>query len=350
MRNLSLYRSLHRISLRRFALLTPVVVLTTMIGAARAQSCIYVPDNRPDQGASSFVPFGNASTTDPAWSACTLQIFVPKSKLGTNAQLITSIAFAPVSSRTRVLGDFRIGLKQTDKTASQLESTFANNASGGGAAFEFHDVEMPVTANTWVHFPVRYLVRPTRSLILSINASSVGSTGSGDAGFRTDPTMDVVYAPTARATQGKVMKGGPKIMICFRTGFIQVFEDAGCVGSNNKQPRLDISGGYKPGQSFTVRLDDAPPTNLAIFVMGLKGFTNQLDLTAAGAPGCALRTTPHFVVPGATVGGKAAVPLQIPNSSSVVGAELAFQWFPYDPTANAFLLTSSNWGFVQIGY
>ena len=242
-------------------------------------------------------------------------------------------------------------MRQTDKAASQLEAAFSRNSNGFGAGKGFKNIRVPTNANTWWRLPIDYPVNPARSLTITIRVRGAGSTGTADAGFRQDPNLYSVHAPTWGAASGKVGRGGPKMMLCLDAGFLHTFDDSSCVGSNNKAPRLDMSGGHDLGQRVVASLSDTPASpSVAILAISLRGYSNGADLRSGGAPGCKLRCARlDLLLPVPTAGGKASVPLVIPNDTRALGALLAFQYFPYDPAANGLKLTSSNWGLLQIG-
>jgi hypothetical protein len=90
--------------------------------------------------------------------------------------------------------------------------------------------------------------------------------------------------------------------------------------------------------AFSLTLSGAVPTVPAAFLVGRSdatwgGISLPLDLTALGAPGCALLVAPEFVF-GATTdaGGGAALSFSIPFAPALAGSAAFAQWMAMDPT------------------
>lgn len=331
----------------RFALLFSVSLPALLPG----QKCVYLADANAASGPSAFVGFGATSNIDAKWSAQRLLMLIPRSKIGTTRRTIRALGFAPVSSRTRVITEMRITIGQTDQTS--LDPLFHKNGSGFTSTVHFQQIEMRTTADRWNRIAVRYPFDPARNLLIHVAVRGAGSTGTGDAGYRQDPNLQVVTATGWNTRQGTVGRGGLKLELCFEGGhLIQLFDDAGCKGSNGKEPRLDLSGSALLGNRFDVGLRDAPgPVGAAVLVWSFRGYlTLGFDLKDAQAPGCALRVALNGVLPVATSAGRATVPFPLPNDPALLRIlPLGFQWFAFDPQANGLQLTSSNWGLVQPG-
>lgn len=321
-------------------------------GGLRAQACIAIGDGNATTGPSGLRPFGKVRTDDAVHAAQTMLIYVPKALFGNKRQRIRSIAFAPSASRTRVFTEIFVGLRQSDKGPTELDPVFSRNSNGFGAGKGFKEIRIPASAGKWWHLPIDYPVNPARNLTITIRVRGAGSTGmASDAGFRQDPNLYSVHAPTWAAPRGTVGRGGPKMLLCVDAGYLHTFDDSACVGSNRKAPRLDLSGGHALGQSFGIALRDAPASpSIAVLAISLRGYSGGADLRRGGAPGCTLRCSRlDFLLPVPTTAGRGRVLLPIPNDLRAIGALLAMQYFPYDPGANGLQLTSSNWGLLQIG-
>jgi len=74
-----------------------------------------------------------------------------------------------------------------------------------------------------------------------------------------------------------------------------------------------------------------------------------LDLTFAGLPGCALRTSPEFAFPVFNRTGRATLSLLLPQDAALLGASFYNQALVADRSANAFGATLSNAGEGRIG-
>jgi hypothetical protein len=130
-------------------------------------------------------------------------------------------------------------------------------------------------------------------------------------------------------------------------GFNRTSLGPGCAGSNGV-PVLDTASVLRIGGSFTTELAGlASGAPLAIVVSGSSsaawGATAlPLDLTPLGMTGCSLRVRPDLISVLPLVGGRAALVLDVPLESSLVGRTLAQQGLSFDPRANAVGLAFSN--------
>lgn len=315
-------------------------------GALRAQNCVYAPDNNAASGPTGTLPFGSSKLESHY-----IQFIVPPSVLGKTKREIRGLGFAPAASLVRHVGDFTITLRQTKKTT--LTTDRLANIGGFSTTAQYNEIDWAVTANTWNRIPARYPYDPANGgLLVEIFCGGAVASGSGDLGFRQDPSVQVLTAsgwgfqPPRNCT---LTKGAPKLEICFDAPFTTLFDNASCKGSNGKFPRLDFAGSSQLGKTLEVKLSDAGSSGLAVLVWGFRS-TAGLDLTAAGAPGCVLRMRLDFIFGFGTTNGAVSAFVPIPNDPKLAGVDpLGFQWFSFDPQANALQFVSSNWGFAQVG-
>ncbi|MBK8976192.1 MAG: serine hydrolase [Planctomycetes bacterium] len=128
----------------------------------------------------------------------------------------------------------------------------------------------------------------------------------------------------------------------------------GCAGSAGT-PQHSAQGTPELGQSISYDLDAAPAGTTVVLNLGLSRTAwNRLPLpfalNALGAPGCFLNVGPIDSASTRTGrGGTASIPLAIPLSQSLIGADLFTQFLVVDPRANAAGLTTTNGLTTHIG-
>jgi hypothetical protein len=128
---------------------------------------------------------------------------------------------------------------------------------------------------------------------------------------------------------------------------------AGTLGPRNP-PVLMHDGIPAPGNTFTLRLAHAQPNALAVLFTGVSrtqwgNLVLPADLGPLGAPTCFVRASGEIALPlAADSGGRAALPLQLPNNQGLLGAQLYQQVLATD-AINALGLVATNSGVVFIG-
>jgi hypothetical protein len=112
-----------------------------------------------------------------------------------------------------------------------------------------------------------------------------------------------------------------------------------CAGSLALAPQLNAGTSPRQGQSFDLKIFQAPSNTAVLFAQGLSASQAgaaalPLDLGVLGAPGCALRISIDATAGGVTNNsGSATQIIIVPNTPSLVG----FRWF-----AQGAVLTSAN--------
>lgn len=119
-----------------------------------------------------------------------------------------------------------------------------------------------------------------------------------------------------------------------------------CCGAAN--PSLSTTGLPKLGQSFSIDLSQAPASASGFLSVGV-GRTN-IDLSIAGAAGCALLCNPSILVPITTdAAGAFAQKVAVPNDTKLMGAKANTQYAVMDAQANSLGLAFSNGGELTAG-
>jgi len=112
-----------------------------------------------------------------------------------------------------------------------------------------------------------------------------------------------------------------------------------CAGSLAQTPQFGTSALPRLGQTFDLRITQAPGNTVVAFAQGLSNTLAgavplPIDLGALGAPGCALLTSTDVVQGGITNGsGGAILPFTVPTTPALAG----FRWY-----AQGAVLTSAN--------
>jgi subtilisin family serine protease len=128
-------------------------------------------------------------------------------------------------------------------------------------------------------------------------------------------------------------------------------------------PILVNDGVPQVGGAFALRLTRAAANGAATLLLGTSrdsrgGVALPIDLTASGAPGCALLVSDdgppwnpsRAAIPVSTDGaGGAAVPLALPGSPSLAGMTFYCQFLALDPAANALGVTTTRGTAARIG-
>ena len=127
------------------------------------------------------------------------------------------------------------------------------------------------------------------------------------------------------------------------------FPSTGCAGSANIPGSLSPVVGQAPviGQTYTLRVDNAPPSALAFGFLDVdatqfQGVPLPIDLTPLGAPGCNLYVGPTLTQPLVPGAGFLAWSVPVPNDPLISGTLVYQQVAFVDPSLNALGLTTTN--------
>ncbi|MBT3340062.1 MAG: hypothetical protein HN405_03895 [Planctomycetes bacterium] len=127
----------------------------------------------------------------------------------------------------------------------------------------------------------------------------------------------------------------------------------GGVSSGGTIPSIGNVGLPVLGSTFDVTVEFGPSNKPTVLFVGFSNtsynrppaFNLPLDMTFYGMPGNFLLTSIDYEFPNNTNGsGQAAMTLAIPNSASLAGMDVYFQWYMVDPAANSRGAVMSNGG------
>lgn len=120
-----------------------------------------------------------------------------------------------------------------------------------------------------------------------------------------------------------------------------------------KVPELDNTGLPQLGGTFDVELSEAPGVAFALLVQGLSDQVysgGPLPSTLPTTQGCDLLVSPDVTETLITsAAGATSRSVSIPNSASLTGLEVFYQWVVLDSAANAIGLVTSDAGRARIG-
>ncbi len=325
--------------------------------AAQTATCIYVPDNSASTGTANVIPFGNAKSST-TWRNQKYQMLVPASFAKGKPILIRDLAFPP--STTNVHNFTKITIRMAMRTASTLDRSFAKNLiTKPATVLSAKNYTWYLKSNTWCMIGLQkpYLWIPqTGNLVIDIETEGSGGLGTTTTGgFHRSTSIERLYAfgwtskPPASG-QSTTSLAAVKVALCSTLADASPF-GLGCKGSAGV-PALAYTGSPKLGSSFTMTLSNAKTNSAAIHVLGFQGGSLTpfpIDLSAAGAPGCALEQSIDSASGAATPNGSAQQTIPVPKDSSLIGARFYSQWFVLDAGANKLGLVGSNYGRVLIG-
>jgi hypothetical protein len=340
---------------RSLALLVPVG-LALASAAASGQRCAYFPDNAVT-GGSNVIPFGHQSPTDATWSNQKYQTLIPAATLGTIPGLIAELAVVPATSGRRQFRSIKVQLAQTTQTA--LTTTFATNLGANPTTvLDARDYYWPSTMDTWtrIGFQKSFLFLPAQgNVVVDIEVQGAGmpDTTTAHAGCRSTSVVRmyaVGWTTTPPATGTLSTSAGLRMELCFDTNDARAF-GLGCAGSNTSVPKLAYGGSAKLGNTLSIDLSAAIASRPVVLLLGITNAAPfPIDLTAAGAPGCRLYTSPDLITVTVTdASGAASIKLPIPNDSGLISLRFYNQFFPIDSQANRLGVSASNYGRALLG-
>ena len=118
-------------------------------------------------------------------------------------------------------------------------------------------------------------------------------------------------------------------------------------------PAMGNTGRPVIGASFDVDLSDALPATFAVLVSGTSDQVyagGPLPTPLPGAPGCELLVSADATSFALTdAAGAASLPVQVPNTASLEGLDVFYQWVVLDGPANTVGLVTSNGGRALLG-
>ncbi len=219
-------------------------------------------------------------------------------------------------------GDFD-GDGKTDLIASAfLEDTGRPN---GGAVFVYSGVDYRRIFATYGSTSAQQLGRGV-TFVGDMNGDGLGDLAAGAPGYF-----------GAGADSGGVLAfcGAPAAAATSTFGI-------GCPAA--RPFRLSYGGTPRPGQAFSIVLQDGPITVSQAWLVFAVREQAPLDLTAAGMTACTLYQPLDVLVPVSLSAGAATVPLSIPTSAVACGLRISNQAIGWQPGANPLGVITSNGG------
>jgi hypothetical protein len=129
----------------------------------------------------------------------------------------------------------------------------------------------------------------------------------------------------------------------------------GCAGSLAQTPQFSTSALPRLGQTFNLRITQAPANTVVAFAQGLSNTLAgavplPVDLAAVGAPGCSLLMSNDVLQAGVTnSSGAAILPFAVPTTPALAG----FRWYAQGAvltSANALGLLTTNGIELRVGH
>ncbi len=324
-----------------------------LAAAALPAQSFFVPDNDATTGNCNVFPFGSTGGANLKY-----QQLVTAAELNNAPGLITGIGFAQCGEGRHHFDTIEVRLAHKPGTGS-LVATFAQNmvtdvttvVSGSN-----YDWNLPASSWQDVGLQQAFAYNGVDNLVVevTVTGSQWTATGAlGSAGLRAG-SHQRVYANnwTTQPPATGTLTGTFALKIEIDLGVAKVSSHGvGCAGSTGSAPRMAVLGLPQLGQTVTFALADGLPGSLGLRILG---FTNAspypVDLGLLGMPACLLYTELGDLAAALTDGaGAASQALTVPNDPTLTGVRLYGQWACFDPTANAFGWTTSNYVRAQIG-
>ena len=307
--------------------------------SATAQT-VYLPDNDPTAGTCNVIPFG--STSPGSFYNSKMQLRVTAAELGGVANIITGLGFACCGSGDGEYGALKIVMDHIPSSQA-TSSTFANNLTAAATTvLDVQDYVWNITADTWNEIGLQnyFVFNGVDDVIIEINCSQ----SLTPAGMRrgTRPRVYWYGASGPAAATGTLSNSATKIEVSMLSARTSTYGRA-CPGSNGS-PLIGFSGSAQVGNTLNLDLINGLPNGIALVLIGeTNAAPYPFDLTSLGMPGCSGYIDLAFSdIAICDPSGNASYPLQIPLSA--VSAKLYAQYAVFDAAANAFGVTTTNYG------
>jgi len=334
------------------AAILPVLAFA-LASVGPAQTCRHYPSDTPTVGAPDPRPFGAQDPLDPTYGTMRYHMQIPTSVLGNQPLDICEIFVVPAGNRTREFADLSMRLGHNP---NPITGTFAFNMVGFSAVrVGTQSSSFDTVADQWMPLgmegPFRYDPANGMLVIEFFVQRSGAPNGTGDAGFRTDPSIPFVWRTGPSYNNGNMEAGGGiKLRFCTdHHGFIE-YGSGGCVGSQGSVPRLTYGGSAQIGSTLQINLANGhvAPGTLSVLVFSYRVRSGPFDLGGFGAPGCEAFVFGNDATWLATSTGALTHTINLP-----LGLTPCFpvwnQWFQFDPAANGLGVITSNYGRIMIG-
>ena len=323
---------------------TSALILLLCSTSALAQN-YYIPDNNAAAGISNVIPFGTASPSN--FSNCRMHVRATPAELGNLPNLITGLGFAPSNSGIAHF-DSLIVVMDHIPASQPLSTTFANNLTAAATTvLSVTDYNWHLTGSTWneVGLQNSFVYNGVDDLVIEVTTAGASS----PSGMRRG-TNQRIYATSANGpapTTGVSSNSATKFEVSMLTARTSL-HGRGCAGANGT-PTHSLVGSAQVGTTLSFDLANGPSASLAVLLAGYNSAAPfPIELTALNMPGCYAYNDPLFNAGLALdASGAASFPFAIPTSA--VGFLFYSQYACLDVSANAFGLTTSNYGRIYTG-
>ena len=319
-----------------------LLALLAIVTPVLAQN-VYVPDNGAATGNSNVIPFGHSYPNGP-FSNCHMQLRVTAAELGGVANLITGLGFACSGSGPVHHNTLEIVIDHIP-AAQAFSTTFASNLTVNAVTvLSDTDYTWIVTANTWIEVGLNDLFVFNGIDDVVIDITTIGSTAP--AGMR-NGTNERIFSWTQGALSGYSDLLATKIEVSMEMGRTSS-HGVGCAGSNGT-PSHSLTGTGQVGTTVSMDVSNGLQSGMAMLIAGPANLASfPLDLGFLNMPGCLIYTdlTLTIAVPlDATGSASYAIPLP----TAAFGFKFYSQYACFDPAANLFGFTSSNYARTYLG-
>src|SRR5262245_43034301 len=304
-----------------------------------------VPDNLPAAGGCNVIPFG--STVGSSFYNTKLQTRVTAADLGGLPNLVTGLGFASCAAGRAHYDHIEIVIDHIP-AAQPLSTTFASNLTPAAyPVLSAANYTWNVTGNAWneIGLQLPFAYNGVDDLVVQI--TTVNGTAP-PVGFRTGTRQRIYWTAAAGSPPptGIADLSASKVEVSMLMARISSHGDA-CVGSYGL-PTLTTVGTGQPGTLIAFNLSNGLPNGLALSIIGTDLFEPPVELSGLGMPSCYAYM--HFAITNfMLLDGAGATSFAAVIPLSFFGFPVFSQYGVYDPAANAFGWTASNYGRVYIG-
>ena len=321
---------------------TPTLLALFAIATPALAQNYYVPDNDATMGTANVIPFGSAGPG--SFSNCHMQVRATAAELGGVANLITGLGFACSSTGSAHYDTIEIVMDQIPATQA-LSTTFASNLTPNAVTvLSATDYTWNISMNTWTEVGLQtyFVFNGIDDVVIDI--TTTGATAPG--GMRRG-TNQRIFSTTLGALSGSSSNSATKFEVSMLTGRTSTY-GVGCAGSNGT-PQHRIVGTGQTSTTVSLDLTNGVPSGLALLIAGTTSTAPYpLELSMLNMPGCFAYT--DLLLSTAVqldAAGSSSLPVVLPPGG--VGFLLYTQYACVDLAANAFGLTTSNYGRTFIG-
>ena len=305
----------------------------------------YIPDNVASSGTANVIPFGTSGPSN--FSNCRMQVRATAAELGNAANLITGLGFAPAQSGVAHYDSLTIVMDHIPASQA-LTSTFANNLTAAATTvLSVTDYTWHVTANSWneIGLMSNFVFNGVDDLIIEI--VTTGATAPGGMRRGTNQRLFSTSPSGPAPLTGSLSNSATKFEVSMLTGRTST-HGVSCPGANGAASH-SLTGTAQIGTSVGFGLANGPSSAAAVLIAGYANSTPYpSELALLNMPGC-YAYTDALCTAGLTLDAAGSTNFAFVIPQAAVGVLFYSQYACLDPGANAFGLTTSNYGRVFTG-